>query len=248
MARFFVSITGLIVFFIFESLGNIGIDFYCSEFIGRGVCCLYILVVAVVVRCVGNRVTRLDPTATIVSYGKLKCTIGVSLGACSTVRNGDDYGLCVCRTVHRSTCILCNFTSGRRQRLFLLLVSISNVKKGATHVVLSTLSPTRLIGIVDARGTGVLGAIGNVKLGATRHIVISLGSGVGANTVTTATIKNTTNTLLPTVGTRMRRRTVTTLAVLKFTTTPSRGTILTVLGRRPSTPIRGIVGLTLGEL
>lgn len=199
----------------------------------------------VVVRCIGNRVTRLDPTATVVSYGNLKCTIGVSLGACSTVRKGGAYGLCVRRTVHRSTCILCNFTSGRRHRLFLLLVSMSNVNNGATQVVLSTLSPSRLIGIVDARGTGLLGAIGKVKLGATRHIVMSLGSGVGATTPMT---KKKRDALLSTVGARVRRRTITTLAVLKFTTTPSRGMMLTVLGRRPSTTMRRIVGLTLGEL
>lgn len=201
----------------------------------------------VVVRCVENKVTRLDPTATVVSYGKLKCNIGVSLGACTTVRNGGRYGLCVCRTVHRSTCILCKFTSGRRHRLFLLLVSISNVNKGATHVVLSTLSPSRLVGIVDARGTALLGAIGNVKLGATRQVVISLGSGVGANDIMTNGTK-AVNALMSTTGTRMRRRTMTTLAVLNFTRTPSRGMILTVLGRRPDTPIRRIVGLTLGEL
>lgn len=199
-------------------------------------------------RCIENRLTRLDPTATIVSYGKIKCTTGVSLGACSTVRKGGAYGLFVCRTVHRSTCILCKFTSGRRQRVFLLLVSISKVKKGATQVVLSTLSPSRLIDMVDTRGTGLLGAIGNVKLGATRHLVIRLGSGVGAMKVTTMNKAASTKVLLRSTGTRIRRRTITTLAVLNFTTTPSRGIILTILGRRPRTPMRGIVGLTLGEL
>lgn len=178
-------------------------------------------------------------------YGKLKCKVGISLGACSTMRKGGRIGLCVCRTVHRSTCILCKFTAHRRERLFLLLVDMSNVKKGATHVVLSTLSPSRLYGIVNDKGSGLLGAIGKVNLGATRHVVIRLGSGV-----TIANVRDTTaiGSITMTTGARVCRRTITTLAVLKFTRTPSRGIATRVLGRRPSTPIRGIVGLTLGQL
>lgn len=199
---------------------------------------------AAVVRCVGKSVTRVAPTAIILSYGKVKCNVGVSLGACSTVRGRDGAGLCVCRTVQRSTCMLCKFSAGRRQRLFLLLVSMSNVNNGATHVVLSTLSPSRLYKMVDSNGSGLLGAMGNVNLGATRHVVISLGSGVTASNIRAIGDRVFTGPN----GARVRSRTITTLAVLKFTRTTSRGMITTVLGRRPTTPMRGIVGLTLGQL
>ncbi len=195
----------------------------------------------------GKAVTRLAPTVTIVSYGKMKCNLGVSLGAFATLRGGRRTGLFICRTVERSTRVLCKFCSGRRETLFLLLVAISKVKKGATHVVLSTLAPSRLINIVDSNGSGLLGAIGKVNLGATRHVVISLGSGVAS-----IRVRNTNICASKAVAgarrSRVLRRTISTLAVLKFPPTPSRGIMRTVLGRRPRSAIRHIVGLTLGEL
>lgn len=203
-----------------------------------------------VVRCVRNSLARLAPTVTMMRATKIKCKLGVSLGACATVRNGRRMGLCIRRILitnkESSSFALFNFTSGRRHRLCHRLVAMSNIKNGATEVVLSSVSPDRLYGIVSANGSGVLGAIGNVKLGATRHVVVSLGSGVIDLNVTSRL--PTGNNGIIVIGGSVGSRTIDTLAVLNFSPTPSTGMMISVLGTRPSLPIRRIMGLTLGRV
>lgn len=197
-----------------------------------------------VVRCVGKRVMRLAPTEVVLRYTKVNCRLGVSLGACAFCGKGPAKGVCICRIVHRSTRLLFNFTKGSRHRLFLVLASISKINPGATQVVLSSLSPSRLVQIVTSGGRATLASIGKVKLGATRHVLISLGGGMGP--VRKVAIANNSSSI--TTDNTIARRTITTLIVLKFRGTTSRGTIGLVLGNSPTLTIRRIVGATLEVL
>lgn len=178
---------------------------------------------------------------------KVKCRMFVSKRAfrCLPTINRR-VGICACLCLHRSTVVLCKFLAGSSLRLFGLLVSIDKVNPGKKLTVLSTLDASSLQFTMLSKSSGTVSGTPKMKTGATRHIVLRLGSGVSLRSTFRGGDRRM-RALGVSKGNRIEGSTIVTLATLKCSSTRDLGTMSTIrVARRVS--IRTILGTTLGRV
>lgn len=198
--------------------------------------------------CVENRLTTIRRRGTVIRTNKVKCKVCVSRRALSvlpTIKRR--IGVRACLGIHRSTVRLCKFLANRSLRIFELLVNIDKVKPGTNLGVLSYLSPSRLHFTILTKSMGAVSSTPKVKGGATRGLVLRLGSGVDVRSILRRTTRNDRRSgRVRTASAKVRTRTMRTLATLNCKDTRD---LHTIGGMSISyTDMRSLLERTLGGL
>lgn len=156
-------------------------------------------------------------------------------------------GIRACFDIERSTVGLCKFETGSSLRVFGLLLNIGNIKPGTTLKILTKVATSRLEFTVLSSSIGALSGTPNVKGGATRGLVLRLGSGVGLRSTFRLglTRRRRETTIKTNRISSNERRTIRTLITLKCDDTSTLHTIHGIASIPPSS-IRNLLGTTLG--
>ena len=104
-----------------------------------------------------GKIEELTPTqAVLLTQGGVAYDLNISLYTYSAIQGKDDTRLYVYEAIREDAYILYGFSAKQERELFLMLISVPGIGGASARMILSSFSPSELIGIISSGNDSLL--------------------------------------------------------------------------------------------
>ena len=122
-----------------------------------------------------GKIVELTPTqAVILTAGGVAYDLNISVYTFSALQNRDEARLYVYEAIREDAYILYGFTDKQERELFLMLISVPGIGGASARMILSSFSPSELIGIISSGNDALLKKVKGIGAKTAQRIIVDL--------------------------------------------------------------------------
>ncbi len=122
-----------------------------------------------------GKIVELTPTqAVLLTAGGVAYDLNISVYTFSALQNRDEARLYVYEAIREDAYILYGFTDKQERELFLMLISVPGIGGASARMILSSFSPSELIGIISSGNDALLKKVKGIGAKTAQRIIVDL--------------------------------------------------------------------------
>ena len=122
-----------------------------------------------------GKIEELTPTqAVLLTQGGVAYDLNISLYTYSAIQGKDDTRLYVYEAIREDAYILYGFSAKQERELFLMLISVPGIGGASARMILSSFSPSELIGIISSGNDSLLKKVKGIGAKTAQRIIVDL--------------------------------------------------------------------------
>ena len=122
-----------------------------------------------------GKIEELTPTqAVLLTQGGVAYDLNISLYTYSAIQGKDDTRLYVYEAIREDAYILYGFSGKQERELFLMLISVPGIGGASARMILSSFSPSELIGIISSGNDSLLKKVKGIGAKTAQRIIVDL--------------------------------------------------------------------------
>ena len=122
-----------------------------------------------------GKIVELTPTqAVLLTAGGVAYDLNISVYTFSALQNRDEARLYVYEAIREDAYILYGFTDKQERELFLMLISVPGIGGASDRMILSSFSPSELIGIISSGNDALLKKVKGIGAKTAQRIIVDL--------------------------------------------------------------------------
>lgn len=122
-----------------------------------------------------GKIEELTPTqAVLLTQGGVAYNLNISLYTYSAIQGKDDTRLYVYEAIREDAYILYGFSGKQERELFLMLISVPGIGGASARMILSSFSPSELIGIISSGNDSLLKKVKGIGAKTAQRIIVDL--------------------------------------------------------------------------
>ena len=126
-----------------------------------------------------GKIEELTPTqAVLLTAGGVAYDLNISIYTYSAIQGKDEARLFVYEAIREDAYILCGFSGKQERELFLMLISVPGIGGASARMILSSFSPSELIGIVSSGNDSLLKKVKGIGAKTAQRIIVDRESGM----------------------------------------------------------------------
>ena len=127
-----------------------------------------------------GKIEELTPTkAVILTAGGVAYDLGISLYTYSAIQGKEDSRLYVYEAIREDAYVLYGFSGKQERELFLMLISVPGIGGASARMILSSFSPSELIGIISSGNDSLLKKVKGIGAKTAQRIIVDLHDKIG---------------------------------------------------------------------
>ena len=143
-----------------------------------------------------GKIEELTPTqAVLLTPGGVAYDLNISVYTYSAIQGKDDARLYVYEAIREDAYILYGFSGKQERELFLMLISVPGIGGASARMILSSFSPSELIGIISSGNDALLKKVKGIGAKTAQRIVIDLKDKLKKNDFPTEIFATPNNTI-----------------------------------------------------
>lgn len=130
---------------------------------------------AYMIEFIQGKIEELTPTqAVILTAGGVAYDLNISVYTYSAIQGKDEARLFVYEAIREDAYILYGFSGKQERELFLMLISVPGIGGASARMILSSFSPSELIGIVSSGNDSLLKKVKGIGAKTAQRIIVDL--------------------------------------------------------------------------
>ena len=122
-----------------------------------------------------GKIEELTPTqALLLTEGGVAYDLNISVYTFSALQNKDEARLYVYEAIREDASILYGFSGKQERELFLMLISVPGIGGASARMILSSFSPSELIGIISSGNDSLLKKVKGIGAKTAQRIIVDL--------------------------------------------------------------------------
>ena len=122
-----------------------------------------------------GKIVELTPTqAVLLTAGGVAYDLNISVYTFSALQDRDEARLYVYEAIREDAYILYGFTDKQERELFLMLISVPGIGGASARMILSSFSPSELIGIISSGNDALLKKVKGIGAKTAQRIIVDL--------------------------------------------------------------------------
>ena len=122
-----------------------------------------------------GKIVELTPTqAVLLTAGGVAYDLNISVYTFSALQNRDEARLYVYEAIREDAYILYGFTDKQERELFLMLISVPGIGGASARMILSSFSPSELIGIISSGNDALLKKVKGIGAKTAQRSIVDL--------------------------------------------------------------------------
>ena len=122
-----------------------------------------------------GKIEELTPTqAVLLTAGGVAYDLNISVYTFSALQNKDEARLYVYEAIREDAYILYGFSGKQERELFLMLISVPGIGGASARMILSSFSPSELIGIISSGNDSLLKKVKGIGAKTAQRIIVDL--------------------------------------------------------------------------
>ena len=122
-----------------------------------------------------GKIVELTPTqAVLLTAGGVAYDLNISVYTFSALQNRDEARLYVYEAIREDAYILYGFTDKQERELLLMLISVPGIGGASARMILSSFSPSELIGIISSGNDALLKKVKGIGAKTAQRIIVDL--------------------------------------------------------------------------
>ena len=127
-----------------------------------------------------GKIEELTPTkAVILTAGGVAYDLGISVYTYSAIQGKEDCRLYVYEAIREDAYVLYGFSGKQERELFLMLISVPGIGGASARMILSSFSPSELIGIISSGNDSLLKKVKGIGAKTAQRIIVDLHDKIG---------------------------------------------------------------------
>ncbi len=127
-----------------------------------------------------GKIEELTPTqAVLLTPGGVAYDLNISVYTYSAIQGKDDARLYVYEAIREDAYILYGFSGKQERELFLMLISVPGIGGASARMILSSFSPSELIGIISSGNDALLKKVKGIGAKTAQRIIVDLHDKIG---------------------------------------------------------------------
>lgn len=127
-----------------------------------------------------GKIEELTPTkAVILTAGGVAYDLGISVFTYSAIQGKEDSRLYVYEAIREDAYVLYGFSGKQERELFLMLISVPGIGGASARMILSSFSPSELIGIISSGNDSLLKKVKGIGAKTAQRIIVDLHDKIG---------------------------------------------------------------------
>ena len=127
-----------------------------------------------------GKIEELTPTkAVILTAGGVAYDLGISVYTYSAIQGKEDSRLYVYEAIREDAYVLYGFSGKQERELFLMLISVPGIGVASARMILSSFSPSELIGIISSGNDSLLKKVKGIGAKTAQRIIVDLHDKIG---------------------------------------------------------------------
>lgn len=127
-----------------------------------------------------GKIEELTPTkAVILTAGGVAYDLGISVYTYSAIQGKEDSRLYVYEAIREDAYVLYGFSGKQERELFLMLISVPGIGGASARMILSSFSPSELIGIISSGNDSLLKKVKGIGAKTAQRIIVDLHDKIG---------------------------------------------------------------------
>ncbi len=127
-----------------------------------------------------GKIEELTPTqAVLLTQGGVAYDLNISVYTYSAIQGKDDARLYVYEAIREDAYILYGFSGKQERELFLMLISVPGIGGASARMILSSFSPSELIGIISSGNDALLKKVKGIGAKTAQRIIVDLHDKIG---------------------------------------------------------------------
>ena len=127
-----------------------------------------------------GKVEELTPTqAVLLTNGGVAYDLSISVYTYSAIQGKEDTRLYVYEAIREDAYILYGFSGKQERELFLMLISVPGIGGASARMILSSFSPSELIGIISSGNDTLLKKVKGIGAKTAQRIIVDLRDKIG---------------------------------------------------------------------
>ena len=127
-----------------------------------------------------GKIEELTPTkAVILTAGGVAYDLGISVYTYSAIQGKEDRRLYEYEAIHEDAYVLYGFSGKQERELFLMLISVPGIGGASARMILSSFSPSELIGIISSGNDSLLKKVKGIGAKTAQRIIVDLHDKIG---------------------------------------------------------------------
>ena len=127
-----------------------------------------------------GKIEELTPTkAVILTAGGVAYDLGISVYTYSAIQGKEDSRLYVYEAIREDAYVLYGFSGKQERELFLMLISVPGIGGASARMILSSFSPSELIGIISSGNDSLLKKVKGIGAKTAQIIIVDLHDKIG---------------------------------------------------------------------
>ena len=188
----------------------------------------------------------LTPTLAVIDCHGVGYGVNISLTTFSAIQGREQVKLWITESIREDAYQLWGFSTRSERELFLLLTSVSGIGAAIARMILSSMSPAELAGVISEGNERMLKQVKGVGPKAAQRIIVDLHDKIGTLGIDTA-IPAAAKTAA-TINQEVMKEAVAALTMLGFSPAPVHKTVEKLLTDEPDAPVERVIKLALKML
>lgn len=127
------------------------------------------------IELIQGKIEELTPTkAVILTAGGVGYDLNISVFTYSAIQGKDDARLYVYEAIREDAYVLYGFSGKQERELFLMLISVPGIGGASARMILSSFSPSELIGIISSGNDSLLKKVKGIGAKTAQRIIVDL--------------------------------------------------------------------------
>ena len=127
-----------------------------------------------------GKLEELTPTqAVLLTQGGVAYDLNISLYTYSAIQGKESARLYVYEAIREDAYVLYGFSGKQERELFLMLISVSGIGGASARMILSSFSPSELIGIISTGNDSLLKKVKGIGAKTAQRIIVDLHDKIG---------------------------------------------------------------------
>ncbi len=127
-----------------------------------------------------GKIEELTPTqAVLLTQGGVAYDLNISLYTYSAIQGKEQARLYVYEAIREDAYVLYGFSGKQERELFLMLISVSGIGGASARMILSSFSPSELIGIISTGNDSLLKKVKGIGAKTAQRIIVDLHDKIG---------------------------------------------------------------------
>lgn len=184
-----------------------------------------------------GEIADLTPTAAVIDCNGVGYIANISLNTYTAIQGKKETKLYLFESIREDAYVLFGFASKRERTLFTMLISVSGIGGNTARMILSSMTPDELIGVIANENVALLKAVKGIGLKTAQRVIVELKDKIGNADL----LASSGATVAMTANKEVMDEAVSALGMLGFATAPSQKVVAQLLKDHPDSPVEKII-------